>query len=41
MREQFCSDRADWREMVLFRARQVFRQALMADRVLPREGFAR
>ncbi len=41
MREQFCSDRADWREMVLFRARQIFGQALKADRVLPREGSAR
>ncbi len=33
MREQFCSDRTDWREMVLFRARQVFAQALKADRL--------
>lgn len=30
MRDQFCSDRQDWREMVLFRARQIFRQALAA-----------
>lgn len=33
--------RADWREMVLFRARQIFGQALRADRVQPREGSAR
>lgn len=40
MREQFCSDRADWREMVLFRARQIFGQALAADRVLAPAGAA-
>ncbi len=30
MRDQFCSDRQDWREMVLFRARQIYGQALAA-----------
>ena len=30
MRNQFSSDRNDWREMVLFRARQIFSQALAA-----------
>ncbi len=30
MRDQFCSDHQDWREMILFRARQIFRQALAA-----------
>ncbi|MBN8842054.1 MAG: DUF2817 domain-containing protein [Sphingomonadales bacterium] len=30
MRDQFYSDRQDWREMIIFRARQIFGQALAA-----------